>query len=78
MKKLIVGLVLFASSAEGAVGVNSGLTSLYVSGNEISVTSASTNSIKTFRFLAPSILTQIGSAFATDKEPIYVSVSDKN
>jgi hypothetical protein len=75
MKKLIAVLVCVAGAAYGVVGVNSGLTSLFVSGNEIFVTNATTNTVKIFRFLAPSVLTPVGSV-TTDKEPISVSVSN--
>lgn len=75
MRKLVACLVCLAGLAEAVVGVNSGLTSLFVSGNEISVTSATTNTIKVFRYSAPSALVPIGPAFASDKEPVYISVS---
>lgn len=74
MRIAMLALVLSAGSVWATIGTNSGLTSLYVSGNEIYVTSASTNTVKAFRFSPPSGLTQIGVTASTDQEPVFISV----
>lgn len=74
MKKLITVFVFTAQLVHSSVGVNSGLTSLFVSGNEILVTNATSNSIKSFKFSPPSTLAPTGT-MATDRSPIFISVS---
>lgn len=74
MKTAMLALVGWAGLSWATVGTNSGLTALYISGNEIYVTSASTNTVKVFRFSPPSSLAQIGMTASTDQEPVFVSV----
>ncbi|MDP3999739.1 MAG: hypothetical protein Q8P76_04105 [bacterium] len=74
MKTTALALILLAGSAGATIGTNSGLTALYISGSEIYVTSASTNTVKIFRFSPPSTLAQVGIPASTDQEPVFISV----
>ncbi len=75
MKKILVACLIFlAGTAYGVVGVDSGLTSLYVLGNEIYVTDATSNDLKVFKFSPPSILSLVSMVAPTDQEPVFVSV----
>jgi hypothetical protein len=75
VKPAAIFLICLAGTARAAIGVNSGLTSLYVSGNEIYVASASANSIRGFQFSAPFSLTKLNLAGATEQEPIFINIS---